>query len=86
MKCSPSFFIGAILGAAIGAVLALLFAPSSGEELRTRIGQEAEAERGKMQAGYEKTRHQVQERIETMQHHQQAESGQDESEETAVES
>ena len=85
MKNFPSFLVGVVFGAVIGAVVALIYAPSSGEELRLRIGQEAEAERDKLQAGYEKARHQVQERVETMQHHQEAESEQDETEETAVE-
>lgn len=69
MKCFPSFLIGAVAGAIIGAIAALLLTPFSGEELRSRIGQEAEAEREKIQVGYEKARHQVQEHIETMQHH-----------------
>ena len=77
MKCTPAFFIGAVVGMAIGAVVALLFAPSSGEELRIRIGQEAKAEREKALAGYDKAKHQAQERIEKMQHHQQDEDAPD---------
>ena len=77
MKCIPSFFTGAAIGVAIGAVLALLFAPTNGEELRTRVGQEATAERQIVQAGYEKARHQVQERIDKIQHQQPAESSPD---------
>ena len=71
MKCIPSFFTGAVIGVAIGAVLALLFAPTSGEELRARVGQGAATERQKVQASYEKARHQVQERVDKLQHHQQ---------------
>ena len=37
MKRIFSFFIGALLGGLVGAVLALLFAPFSGEELRGQI-------------------------------------------------
>jgi gas vesicle protein len=55
-----------ILGAVIGAVVALLFAPSSGEELRARIGQEAEIEQKKLQAEYEKSLQLVHDRIDSM--------------------
>ncbi|MGB3713034.1 MAG: YtxH domain-containing protein [Candidatus Promineifilaceae bacterium] len=85
MKCLPSFFIGILVGTAIGAIVALLFAPLSGDELRSRIGQEAQAERQKVQAGYEKTKHQTQERIGKLQHRQLAESGQNDVAEAAVE-
>jgi len=48
-----------LLGAAIGAIFALLFAPQSGEELRTRIQASAEQDWQKIQeqwqAGLEKT-------------------------------
>jgi gas vesicle protein len=37
MRRTFSFIIGTVLGALAGAVLALLFAPESGEELRTKI-------------------------------------------------
>ena len=76
MKNAPIFIIGAILGVAISAAITLLFAPSSGKEMRARIGLEAKSDREKVQAGYEKARHQVQESIEKMQHHQQDEGGQ----------
>jgi len=32
-----SFFTGAIMGVLVGATLALLFTPSSGEEMRTQL-------------------------------------------------
>ena len=85
MKCIPSFFSGVFVGTAIGAIVALLFAPRTGEELRSRIGQEAEAERQKVQASYEKARQQTQERIENLQHHQSSESSQDDVTEATVE-
>jgi gas vesicle protein len=34
MSKSSNFIAGAVLGAAIGSILGLLFAPKSGEELR----------------------------------------------------
>ncbi len=37
MKRYASFFSGIMMGALVGATLALLFAPSSGEELRFQI-------------------------------------------------
>ena len=36
-----SFFIGALIGGLIGATLAILLAPSSGEELRTDLRERA---------------------------------------------
>ena len=38
MRRALSFFIGATIGGLVGATLALLFAPASGEELRVQIG------------------------------------------------
>jgi gas vesicle protein len=55
-----------VVGATFGAVVALLFAPSSGEELRARMGQEVDIERQKIQAKYEKNLQLVHERIDTM--------------------
>ncbi len=37
-----SFLIGATLGGMVGATLALLFAPASGQEIRTRITDRAQ--------------------------------------------
>lgn len=42
MKKAITFFEGFILGAFVGVSLALLFAPSSGDELVTRLQGEAE--------------------------------------------
>lgn len=39
MNISLLMIIGVIFGAAVGAAIALLFTPSSGVEVRTRIGQ-----------------------------------------------
>ncbi len=43
-----------IVGIAVGAIAALLYAPQSGEELRARIREEAELERQRLQAQYER--------------------------------
>ena len=42
MKTAMNFLMGVILGSLFGAVLALLFAPSSGKELIDRIQNEVE--------------------------------------------
>lgn len=64
MKCVLAFLIGAVVGAAI----ALLLAPSSGEELRARLSQEAAAKRQQLEADYEKVRQGVHEHVDKMQH------------------
>ncbi|MDH5505601.1 MAG: YtxH domain-containing protein [Anaerolineae bacterium] len=43
MKRLISFFSGAIMGALVGATIAILLAPESGEDLRAQIRQRAEA-------------------------------------------
>ena len=58
-----SFIIGAVFGAAV----ALLYAPQSGEELRANIRNEAEVERQRLQAQYEKSMQDLRERIEMVQ-------------------
>ena len=42
-----------ILGAAVGAILALLFAPQSGQELRSKIQDTAEKDWQKVQAEWQ---------------------------------
>ncbi len=56
-----------ILGAVIGAAVALLYAPQSGEELRANIREEAQVERQRLQAQYEKSMQDLRERIELVQ-------------------
>jgi gas vesicle protein len=56
-----------ILGAIVGAAVALLYAPQSGEELRTHLREEAEVERQRLQAQFEKSMQDLQERIDKMQ-------------------
>jgi gas vesicle protein len=50
MKYAASFLIGAL----VGAVAALLLAPSSGEELRTNIKSQADAQYAKLQDEWQK--------------------------------
>ena len=42
MKGIMSFLSGAIMGSMVGATLALLFAPASGDELRSQMQERAE--------------------------------------------
>ncbi len=58
---------GFILGAAVGAIAALLYAPQSGEELRARIREEAELERQRLQAQYERGLKEMQARLDKVQ-------------------
>jgi len=48
MKTMWNFLMGFILGSFIGAIFALLFAPSSGDELVNRIRSEAERVRSEV--------------------------------------
>ena len=50
-----SSLISFLLGAVVGAAIALLYAPTSGEELRTNIKSEAELRMEKLSAEWEKT-------------------------------
>ena len=49
MKCLVCF----IVGATVGAATALLLAPSSGQELRTRLSQEMAAKRQQLESDSE---------------------------------
>ena len=56
-----------IVGIAVGTIAALLYAPQSGEELRARIREEAELERERLQAQYERGLAEMQARIDKVQ-------------------
>ena len=56
-----------IVGAAVGAIAALLYAPQSGEELRARIREEAELERQRLQAQYERGLSEMHDRVDKVQ-------------------
>jgi gas vesicle protein len=60
MRYFSGFFMGILVGVGIG----LLFAPSSGEELRAQIQQEAEIELKKLEAEWHRRLQQVQKSIE----------------------
>ena len=66
MKSGISFALGALFGALIGASVALLFAPSSGEELRANIKAQADTQYARLQDDYQKGLEQVQSRIDKL--------------------
>jgi len=63
MKYALSFVLGTLFGAAVGSIVALLFAPSSGEELRTNIKTQADTQYARLQDEYQKGLQQVQSRL-----------------------
>jgi len=63
MKYALSFVLGTLFGAAVGSIVALLFAPSSGEELRTNIKIRTDNQYARLQDGYQKGLQQVQSRM-----------------------
>ena len=56
-----------VLGAAVGAIVALLFAPKSGVELRADIQATAEKDFSKLQADWQATMAKTNERLDQMQ-------------------
>lgn len=50
MNCFFSFVAGSVMGAAVGAAMALLFTPYSGEELRELASEAAYARREQLEA------------------------------------
>jgi gas vesicle protein len=66
MRRFLSFFIGAITGGLIGATLALLFAPASGEEVRTQINDRAQAFAAEIRQAASTKRIELQERLEIL--------------------
>ena len=67
MRDTINFLSGMILGAAIGAVAALLFAPQSGAELRANLQEQAIAERERLQALLEQHMAELQPQIDKLQ-------------------
>lgn len=56
-----------VLGAAVGATLALLFAPESGQELRANLQATAEKDAAKVQAEWQAAMAKTEERLDQMQ-------------------
>lgn len=66
MRRTFSFFIGTILGGLIGAIIALLFAPVPGAELRAQISDRANNIVTDVRQASNTKRIELQERIETL--------------------
>jgi len=66
MKYALSFVLGTLLGAAIGSIVALLFAPSSGEELRANIKSQADTQYARLQDQWQKGMNEMQTRMDKM--------------------
>jgi len=66
MRRILSFFIGASLGALVGTTLALLFAPSSGTELRTLITDKTQVFANEIRQAADTKRIELQERLEIL--------------------
>jgi gas vesicle protein len=60
------FAISFVLGAVVGAAVALLFAPSSGQELRTNLKTQADSQYAKIQEEWQKGMHEMQTRMDKM--------------------
>jgi len=66
MRRAFSFFIGTLIGGIIGAVGALLFAPSAGEELRDQINDRAQGLVVDIRHAANTKRIELQDRLETL--------------------
>ena len=66
MKYGLTFALGTLFGALIGGAVALLFAPSSGEELRSNIKTQADTQVARLQDQYQKGMTELQTRVDMM--------------------
>lgn len=66
MKYAIGFILGTLLGTAIGSIVALLFAPSSGEELRANIKTQADTQYARLQDQWQKGTTEMQTRMDKM--------------------
>lgn len=66
MRRFMTFLTGAFCGAFVGAVTALLLAPSSGDEFRTRIQQRRDEFREEIQQAYEIRKAQLEDELNMM--------------------
>ena len=67
MNNTITFILGVVVGTVIGGLVALLYAPQSGEELRGHLRDEATAERQRLQVQYEKSMGELHERVDKVQ-------------------
>jgi len=66
MRRVLGFLIGTIVGGLVGATIAVLFAPRSGEELRSQIRQRVEAFAADVRQAVATRRIELQERLEAL--------------------
>jgi len=66
MRRAFSFMIGTTLGAMVGVTLALLFAPASGEEMRSQITDRTQAFATEIRQAANTKRIELQERLEIL--------------------
>ena len=66
MKYGLTFALGTLFGALIGGAVALLYAPSSGEELRANIKTQADTQVARLQDQYQKGMTELQTRVDMM--------------------
>ncbi len=66
MRKFASFVFGSVMGAMFGAVVALLIAPSSGEELQARARERVSTLRDEVQNAYEARAAQLQAELEAL--------------------
>ena len=66
MRRAFSFLIGTMIGGTIGAALALLFAPSAGEDLRIQINDRAQGLVSDIRHASNTKRIELQDRLETL--------------------
>ena len=66
MRRAFSFFIGTLIGGIIGAAMALLFAPSAGEDLRIQISDRAQGLAADVRHAANSKRIELQERLDTL--------------------
>ena len=72
-----------LLGAAVGAIFALLFAPQSGEELRMKIQDTAEKDWQKVQAEWQADQEKIHQRLDQIQQALQKQAAESEAAEAA---
>jgi hypothetical protein len=66
MRRVIGFFIGASIGGMVGAIVALIFAPASGQELRAQINDRTQAFATDIRQAANTKRIELQERLETL--------------------
>jgi gas vesicle protein len=78
------FMMGFIFGALVGAALALLYAPSTGDELRANIKMQSDTQVAKLQEEWQKGMGELQTRMDKISGEMQAMSGKDEESDQTV--